>query len=59
MNNYVNILGIKFSKLNLKETINLIDKKISENSGSMFYIITANPEIAVQIQEDPELKRYH
>lgn len=57
MNNYVNILGIKFSKLNLKETINLIDKKISEYSGSMFHIITANPEIAVQIQEDPNLKK--
>lgn len=57
MNNYVNILGIKFSKLNLKETINLIDKKISEYSGRMFHIITANPEIAVQIQEDPELKK--
>lgn len=29
MGSYVNILGIDFSKLNLKETVELIDDKIS------------------------------
>lgn len=57
MNNYVSILGIEFSKLNLKETIDLIDSKVLECSNKPFHIITANPEIAVQIQEDPELKK--
>jgi N-acetylglucosaminyldiphosphoundecaprenol N-acetyl-beta-D-mannosaminyltransferase len=57
MENCVSILGIEFSKLNLKDTVNLIDKKISEAGTKMFHIITANPEIAVQIQEDPELKK--
>lgn len=57
MDNYVNILGIEFSKLNLKETVNLIDRKISERSNRIFHLITVNPEIAVQIQEDPELKK--
>ncbi|WP_243124326.1 hypothetical protein [Clostridium sp. AWRP] len=58
MGNYVNILGIDFSKLNLNETVELIDTKISEGSNETFHPITVNPEIAVQIQEDPELKKY-
>lgn len=57
MDNYVNILGIEFSKLNLKETVDLIDSKISEGRDRIFHLITVNPEIAVQIQEDPELKK--
>lgn len=57
MSNCVNILGITFSKLSLKETVDLIDSKVSECSNKVFHIITVNPEIAVQIQEDPELKK--
>lgn len=57
MSNCVNILGITFSKLSLKETVDLIDSKVSECSNKIFHIITVNPEIAVQIQEDPELKK--
>lgn len=57
MESYVNILGIDFSKLNLKETVELIETKISEGSNRIFHLITVNPEIAVQIQEDPELKK--
>lgn len=57
MDNCVSILGIEFSKLNLKETVELIDTKVSECSSRVFHLITVNPEIAVQIQEDPELKK--
>jgi N-acetylglucosaminyldiphosphoundecaprenol N-acetyl-beta-D-mannosaminyltransferase len=57
MDGYVSILGINFSKLNLKETVDLIDTKISECSNKTFHLITVNPEIAVQIQDDPELKK--
>ena len=49
MDNCVHILGIAFSKLNLKETVELIEKKIDEDRSKTFHIITANPEIAVQI----------
>lgn len=56
MNNCVSILGISFSKLTLKDTIGLIDRKVSECNRKTFHIITANPEIAIQIQEDPELR---
>lgn len=57
MNNSVNILGIEFCKFTLKETISLIDSQIEKSGNSTFHIITVNPEIAVQIQEDPELKK--
>ncbi len=57
MDSYVSILGINFSKLNLKETVNLIATKVSEDNNKIFHLITANPDIAVQIQDDPELKR--
>lgn len=57
MDNCVNILGIEFSKLNLKETVNLISSKVSESDNKIFHLITVNPEIAIQIQEDPELKK--
>lgn len=57
MNDYIDILGISFSKLNLKETINLIDSKIAESRGQLFHIITVNPEIAIEIQQDSELKK--
>lgn len=57
MDNSVNILGIEFSRLNLKETVSLIDSKVSKDENKVFHLITVNPEIAVQIQEDQELKK--
>jgi len=52
----VKILGVPFSKLTLKETMTLIDSKVSTPDDKLFHIITANPEIAMQIVEDPEFK---
>lgn len=57
MDSCVSILRINFSKLTLKETVKLIATKVSEDNNKIFHLITANPEIAVQIQDDPELKR--
>jgi len=51
----VNILGIGFSKLTLQEIMNLIRDKINNHNNKLLHIITVNPEIAVQIQEDNEL----
>lgn len=56
MDKSVKILGIDFSNRNLKETVELIDKKLSENIGKTYHIITANPEIALDIEKDAELK---
>lgn len=57
MNNCVNILGISFSRLTLKDTVNLIDSKVKECRSKTFHIITVNPEIAIEIQEDTNLKK--
>lgn len=57
MKNTVSILGIEFSKLTRAETINLIAYNIENNENKTYHIITANPEIAIQIQEDEELKK--
>ena len=51
----VNILGISISKLTLQEIMNLIRDKIDNHNNKFLHIITVNPEIAVQIQEDNEL----
>lgn len=51
----VNIIGIEFSKLTLQETMNVIGERISNDNKKLFHIVTVNPEIAIQIQEDSEL----
>lgn len=56
MINTVSILGIEFSKLTLEETISLIEYQIENNKNKTYHIITVNPEIAIQIKEDDELK---
>lgn len=57
MDNCVNILGISFSRLTLKDTVNLIDSKVKECRSKTYHIITVNPEIAIEIQEDTYLKK--
>jgi N-acetylglucosaminyldiphosphoundecaprenol N-acetyl-beta-D-mannosaminyltransferase len=57
MDKSVNILGIEFSNRSLNETVELIDKKLLENRNKTFHIITANPEIALDIERDPQLKK--
>lgn len=52
----VRILDINFSKLTLQETVRLVCDKVNQNDNKFFHIITVNPEIAIQIHEDNELK---
>ena len=55
--NSTQILGVQFSKLTLPETIELLDIKIEENSAELYHVITANPEIVIEINKDEELKQ--
>lgn len=57
MDKSVNILGIEFSNRGLKETVEFIDNKRMENKSETFHIITVNPEIALDIERDAELKK--
>ncbi|GCD11557.1 WecB/TagA/CpsF family glycosyltransferase [Clostridium tagluense] len=52
----VKILGVPFSKMNMKETVNIIVNKIDCNNQSIFNIITGNPEIVLQAQKDSQLQ---
>ncbi|MCB2312938.1 WecB/TagA/CpsF family glycosyltransferase [Clostridium tagluense] len=52
----VKILGVPFSKMNMKETVNIIANNIDCNNQSIFNIITGNPEIVLQAQKDSELQ---
>ena len=57
MSGTVNILGIEFSTMTLQETMNFICCKVDEYAGKTTHIITTNPEIAIQMQEDSEFKK--
>ena len=52
----VRILGVPFSKANMKETVNIIANKIESDSQSIFNIVTGNPEIVLQAQKDAKLR---
>lgn len=52
----VDILGVKFSTLNMQETIDTITRRIDSSKKELFHIITANPEIVMMIKEDREFK---
>lgn len=51
----VNILEVLFSTLNLRDTLDYIEEQI-ESTSETFHIITANPEIVMQINRDQEFK---
>lgn len=52
----VNILGVEFSNRTLNETIELIDKQLESQREAPFHVITANPEIVMQLNRDEEFK---
>ncbi|TBL71071.1 WecB/TagA/CpsF family glycosyltransferase [Paenibacillus thalictri] len=54
----VRILGVPFSKLSFRETVDLLKQKASsEREDKPFHLITANPEIVMKYQEDLELQQ--
>lgn len=52
----VDILGVEFSNRTLNETIELIDKQLESPREEPFHVITANPEIVMQLNRDEEFK---
>lgn len=51
------ILGVTFSKMTLSETVQWIEQIFKRKKTYMYHIITANPEIVVDINRDPEFKK--
>jgi N-acetylglucosaminyldiphosphoundecaprenol N-acetyl-beta-D-mannosaminyltransferase len=52
----VKVLGVQFSSRTLDETANYIESKLSGTKSKPFHVITANPEIVMQINRDKELE---
>jgi N-acetylglucosaminyldiphosphoundecaprenol N-acetyl-beta-D-mannosaminyltransferase len=58
MKDVVEILGVKFSKLNMVQTVKKISDIINkERKDKPYHIITANPEIVMSANEDPTMKK--
>ncbi|RKD22078.1 N-acetylmannosaminyltransferase [Ammoniphilus oxalaticus] len=53
----VTILGVSFSKLNMEETLNKLTNVVASDSNKPYHVITANPEIVVGADQDPDLKQ--
>lgn len=51
-----NILGVSFSDMTMFETISYLDKIFDKEKSEPFHIITANPEIVMQINRDTDFK---
>lgn len=56
MNSTVKILGVPFARVNLKETVGIIEDQISKNEYKPYHIITGNPEIVISSNKDNSLK---
>lgn len=53
----VNILGVSFSDNTIAEIISYLQTILNNEKSLPFHIITANPEIVMQINRDKELKK--
>lgn len=51
-----NVLGVNFSSRTLKETIDYLKPILKENRNTPFHVITANPEIVMQMNRYDALK---
>jgi len=52
----VNVLSVMFSNMTLNETTNYVSKVMDEKRAEPFHIITANPEIVMQMNRDETFK---
>ena len=52
-----NVLGVSFSDMTMVETISYLSKILDKDKSQPFHIITANPEIVMQINRDDEFKK--
>ena len=52
----IRILGVKFSDMNMKQTVEAIDKRIKSDSKNLLHVITGNPEILLASEKNTEIK---
>ncbi|WP_144939691.1 WecB/TagA/CpsF family glycosyltransferase [Paenibacillus sp. 32O-W] len=52
----VNIMGVPFAKITMEQTVQLLSERLEADGGDLFQVITANPEMVMQQQQDHELQ---
>jgi N-acetylglucosaminyldiphosphoundecaprenol N-acetyl-beta-D-mannosaminyltransferase len=57
MKDVVNVLGVPFNKITMKETVQIIENQINSNRRNPYHIITGNPEIVLNHKEDETLNK--
>ncbi len=56
MDTHAKVMGIRFPKRTLNETIEQLSGVIAQNQSKLFHVITVNPEITMACQNDQSLR---
>ncbi|MGO4276401.1 WecB/TagA/CpsF family glycosyltransferase, partial [Paenibacillus sp. TAF58] len=56
MEKYATVMGVKFPKMTLDRTIEVLTDVIEEKKSELFHVITVNPEIVIACQKDTSLR---
>ena len=56
MEKYATVMGVKFPKMTLDQTIEVLTDVIEEKRSELFHVITVNPEIVIACQKDTSLR---
>lgn len=56
MEKYAAVMGVKFPKMTLEQTIEVLTDVIVEKRSELFHVITVNPEIVIACQKDTSLR---
>lgn len=57
MKDTVNILGVNFPRINVNDTLSIIEERIKREITELFHVITVNPEIVLNYKKDENLKK--
>ncbi|UUZ82398.1 WecB/TagA/CpsF family glycosyltransferase [Paenibacillus sp. P26] len=55
MEHYAKVMGIRFPKITLDRTVEILGEVIERKRPELFHVITVNPEITMACQKDPAL----
>lgn len=56
MEKYATVMGVKFPKMTLDRTMEVLTDVIEEKRSELFHVITVNPEIVIACQKDLSLR---
>jgi N-acetylglucosaminyldiphosphoundecaprenol N-acetyl-beta-D-mannosaminyltransferase len=56
MENYAKVMGVRFPKITLDRTVEILSHVIEQKKTELFHVITVNPEITMACQKDSQLR---